>query len=198
MMVRSQLRLLLTCVVVLGVSAGSCFAEKAVGPYPMQMSIDVTDYIVVGAVVGTDDFDPNASRRVSRVLVSESIHGDVAVGDTLSVVWSTGRVVHPDGSVTEVSPVGPQLDRLTGEYLWLIGTRRSGEPRCTYDPIRVGWPSRSVIEQQLEWARRERIPYGGLMSDPARREAKGIDLAAGDSLRAIVAEYLAGVLDAME
>jgi hypothetical protein len=162
----------------------------------MQICVDLADYMIVGSVVGTDEFDPDDNQRVSRIEVARPLHGGIAPGETLAVQWSTGRKTYPDGMVRIASARGPQLSEISGVHLWLIVDDERGV-RCTYHPIRVGADARSEMKRELEWAEHPRVPYGGSMADPAVREAKGVDLKVGDALREVLAAYLAGCLDSL-
>jgi hypothetical protein len=177
--------------------ASTPIARQVGGPYSLQLCLDITDYLFVGAVVGTDEYDPSVRRRVSRIEIQRSLYGGLAVGDTLAADWSAKHTMRADGIGTTVHPSGPQLSELAGPHIWLI-MEDDGRTRCTCDPIPIGQSSRAEIATQLKWARQERIPYRGTLADPEQRRARSIDVAAGDTLRVVLAAYLAERLDAAE
>jgi hypothetical protein len=172
-----------------------CFGLEVAGPYPLQLCTDVTELLVVGTVVGTEDFDPDSSGRVSLVEVRRCLYGDVAEGDTLPVSWRTGREVQADGGVLYTSPSGPHLSTVVGLHIWLL-VDADGEFRCSGHPIPVARSAQSRMREYLEWVQVPRIPYGGLAKDPAVARAQGLDPQTGDVIRGLLASYLAGYLDA--
>jgi hypothetical protein len=178
-------------------SVSPLFAREIGGASGLQLCLDLTDYLIVGVVVSTDEYEPSVRRRVSRIEIQRCLYGGLAIGDTLAVEWSAEHVMWADGSGTTRIPPGPQLSELAGPHAWLI-MQHEGRTRCICDPIPVGPSARAAIVKQLDWARRERNPYGGKLADPEQQRARGIDVAAGDSLRVVLAAYLAERLDAAE
>jgi hypothetical protein len=90
---------------------------------PYAEYVAKSDAIVIGTVVDTEDFDPAERRRVSIMLVSSVVYGDVhaAAGRWLCVAWCSPWVENADGSVTFDSDQGPDLAKTTGQpMIWLL------------------------------------------------------------------------------
>ena len=172
-----------------------CVAYRSMGPYELMLSTDRAELMVVGEVIGTQDFDPNRSPRVSQVVVQRSLYGDAVPGDTVSVAWSTGYDVFEDGTWRSSTEPGPQLGGLSGPHVWLL-MEREGALRSIGDPIPLNSSSHHGIGEYLGWARTPRVPYAGRSRDPDVARESGLDPRRGEVVRQILAAYLAGVLDA--
>ena len=183
-------------VLLLSLAAAPCVAYRSMGPYELMLLADYSDYLVVGEVVGTEDFDSGKSARVSLVRVQNVLFGDVAAGDTLSVHWRTAQESLGDGYMRITTEPGPQLSRAVGPHVWLV-LDVNGELRSGGDPIRLSPASRSGIAKHLEWAEAPRRPYAGTISDPEKAREHGLDPQTGDVIRQLLAAYLAGYLAAL-
>ena len=180
---------------VFAVAPNVCVAYRSMGPYELMLSTDRAELMVVGEVVGTQEFDPNRSPRVSLIVVQRTLHGEAVPGDTLSVAWNTGYDVFEDGTWRSSTEPGPQLGGLSGPHVWLL-MEWEGAVRSIGDPIPLNSSSRHGIGEYLDWARAPRVPYAGRSRDPDVASESGLDPQRGEVVRQILAAYLAGLLDA--
>jgi hypothetical protein len=131
-----------------------CGASQATSrsrPYAERVARSAA--IVVGTVVDTEDFDPADSRRVSIVLVSSVIYGDVpvAAGKWLCVVWQSSWTRSRDGITTDRSDPGPDLARTTGQpMIWLLDYHDDGSAYPLCGGKCIGRDHREDLERALE------------------------------------------------
>jgi hypothetical protein len=158
-----------------------------------MLMADYTQLLVAGEVVGTLDFDPGMSERVSLIRVDSSLYGDVGAGDTLLVNWRTGRRVHEDGTTSYSSEPGPQVSELTAPHIWFLMGGEDGL-WCAGYPLHLSSTTTSKLERYLGWAQQPRVPYAGAISDSTVARKVGLDPVRGDDVRAKLTEYLSEYL----
>jgi hypothetical protein len=162
-----------------------------------MLMADCADHLVVGGVVATQQRDSDWGNRVSFLRVDEVLFGPATVGDTLAIAWRTRRGDLGDGWGSITSEPGPQLSGLAGPHVWLL-VDVDEDLSSSWSPLFLSRASRETIEKYLEWARAPRRPYAGTMSDPEKARARGYDPERGDVVRAALAAYLAGYLEALD
>jgi hypothetical protein len=119
------LALVFVLLLVLGVLSEEGHALQIARAYAVELA--ESDVVVVGTVLGTEEFDPYSFDRVSHISLSSVLYGDVGGADTIRVHWATSRklVAGNPESWLSLGITRPDLEASTGiPYLWLLGCCR--------------------------------------------------------------------------